>query len=135
MALEFRCGCGQPLLAPQEHAGAEAKCPTCGRATTIPWAYMCECGRVSLLFSLPRGPAACPLCSRTMRRVQPDKPPPPPPPPAGPLLRPHNTPLVRRTPVLIAASAAVAILVIALAASGRREQGAVGSADGVPTSS
>src|SRR4051812_34744494 len=37
MSIEFRCGsCGKMLRAPEEHQGAEARCPVCGALTVVP---------------------------------------------------------------------------------------------------
>src|SRR5437763_1871236 len=43
--IQFRCECGRMLQAREEHAGLEAKCPSCERISTIPTAEEAERAR------------------------------------------------------------------------------------------
>lgn len=36
MSIQLTCDCGKRLKAPDELAGKKAKCPSCGRAITVP---------------------------------------------------------------------------------------------------
>ena len=63
---KIRCKCGQILLAPQNHAGAQARCPRCQAPFRVPWLLVCRCGRRLLTPRRPQSQVACPDCGKPM---------------------------------------------------------------------
>ncbi len=72
MPIEFTCGCGKKLQAPDGSAGGVVECPACGRKITVPApapaqaekiSVACSCGK---MFRAPASMAghsvACPSC-------------------------------------------------------------------------
>jgi hypothetical protein len=71
--IEFRCACGKPLQAQDEHAGLPVRCPGCGATVTVPGAPEA----IQPTAPLPRAVAAAPSEQTTARPYAPAGPPPP----------------------------------------------------------
>ena len=75
MPPRVRCKCGQVLLAPQDRAGSQAKCPRCAQVLTVPWLLGCSCGRRIMTPRLPQRAVSCPDCGGPMAHQKQDTPP------------------------------------------------------------